>query len=97
METPRRPARVLELGQGVTDEVDGVFYRATRFLGQGAMGEVYEVVRDDTGERFAMKCLRVYLAQNPTALRRAWYEAAALRRLRHPNVVAVHATGVRDG
>jgi serine/threonine protein kinase len=91
-------ARVFELGQVIRDDVEGTTYRTTRFIGQGGMGEVYEVVRDDTGEHFAMKCLQAHLANNPTVLKRAWNEAAALRDLRHPNVVRVHAAGVRaDG
>jgi serine/threonine protein kinase len=98
MENPSAAARVFEIGQGITDQTDGVFYRAVRFLGQGSMGEVYEVARGDTGQRFAMKCLRAHLARDATVLQRAWFEAAALRDLRHPNVVPVHAVGVRpDG
>jgi serine/threonine-protein kinase len=60
------------------------------------MGEVYEVVQEGTGRRFALKCLRSELVRNPVLLQRAYHEAAALRDLRHPNVVAVHAAGVRS-
>jgi serine/threonine-protein kinase len=60
------------------------------------MGEVYEVFREGTGQRYALKCLRSELVRNPVVFQRALHEAAALRDLRHPNVVAVHATGVRS-
>jgi eukaryotic-like serine/threonine-protein kinase len=96
MEERSGPARVFELGQVIRDEVESVTYRTTRFIGRGGMGEVYEVVRDDTGEHFAMKCLQAHLAKNPKVLQRAWNEASALRDLRHPNVVRVRAAGVRD-
>jgi len=96
MKNTSETARAFELGQGIKDERDGGFYRVLGFIGRGGMGEVYEVARDDTGERFAMKCLLAHLARDPKVLRRAWHEAAALRDLRDPNVVRVHATGVRE-
>jgi len=88
--------RAFSLGGEVTDETDGAVYRVTRYLGRGGMGEVHEVVRLDTGERFALKCLLLQHARNSKTIERTRREAMTLRALRHPNVVRVHATGVRE-
>ncbi len=83
--------------QGVfLDEAAGVSYRVLGFLGRGGMGEVHEVEREGTGERFALKCLQAHLTGDAKAQRRASSEAMALRELQHPNVVRVHAAGVRE-
>ena len=80
------------------DEDEGVAYRVVRFLGRGGMGEVYEVVRADSGARYALKCLRLEHVKNEKTIERTRREALTLRALRHRHVVRVHATGVRaDG
>jgi len=82
----------------VRDEAGGAIYRVTRFIGRGGMGEVYEVVRTDTGEHYALKCLRLEHVKNVKTIERTRREALTLRELRHPHVVRVHATGVcEDG
>src|SRR5215475_4785527 len=88
--------RAFELGSEVRDEADGAVYRVVRFLGRGGMGEVHEVVRVGSGERYALKCLLLQHARNPKTIERTRREALTLRELRHPNVVRVHATGVRE-
>jgi serine/threonine-protein kinase len=61
------------------------------------MGEVY-MAEGPGGVRYALKCLRIEHAANPRTIERTRREALTLRDLRHPNVVHVHATGVRpDG
>ena len=101
--TPRSPnshnswaERAVSLGGEVYDDADGATYRVVRFLGRGGMGEVYEVVRVDTGDHFALKCLQLEHVRNAKTIERTRREALTLRDLRHPNVVRVHATGVRE-
>ena len=90
--------RAISLDGEIQDDADGARYRVLRFLGRGGMGEVYEVVRVDSGEHFALKCLRLEHVRNLKTIERTRREAMTLRDLRHPNVVHVHATGVRkDG
>jgi serine/threonine-protein kinase len=88
--------RAMTLGASVRDEVDGVTYQVIGFLGRGGMGEVYQVARTDTGARYALKCLQLQHVGNAKTIERTRREAFALRELRHPNVVHVHATGVRE-
>jgi serine/threonine-protein kinase len=80
----------------VRDETDGAVYRVVRQLGRGGMGEVHEVVRLDTGVAYALKGMLLQRTSKPKAIERARREGVALLRLRHPNVVRVHATGVRE-
>ena len=88
--------RAVSLGGEVHDEANGPTYRVVRFLGRGGMGEVYEVVRVDTGDHYALKCLQLEHVRNAKTIERTRREAQTLRDLRHPNVVSVHATGVRE-
>ena len=64
-------------------------YRALRTLGRGGMGEVFEVVHEGTGARYALKTLLAL--GDETARARFTRELAALGRLRHEALVVVHA------
>ncbi len=86
----------MSLGGEVHDEARGATYRIVRFVGRGGMGEVYEVARVDTGARYALKCLQLEHVRNEKTIERTRREALTLRDLRHPNVVRVHTTGVRE-
>jgi serine/threonine-protein kinase len=87
-----------EPGTEVRDEADGAVYRVVRFLGRGGMGEVHEVVKVGSGDRYALKCLLLQHTRNPKTIERTRQEASTLREIRHPNVVRVHAAGVQtDG
>ena len=88
--------RAVSLGGEVHDAEGGAVYRVVRFLGRGGMGEVYEVVRIDTGARYALKCLQLEHVRNEKTIERTRREALTLKDLRHPNVVRVHTTGVRE-
>jgi serine/threonine protein kinase len=88
--------RAVSLGGEIHDDADGATYRVVRFLGRGGMGEVYEVVRVDTGARYALKCLQLEHVRNAKTIERTRREALTLRDIRHPNVVRVHTTGVRE-
>jgi serine/threonine-protein kinase len=72
-------------------------YRIERELGRGGMGVVY-LARDLTLDRLvAIKVVHPDLTTNPTVAARFLSEARAIAKLRHPNIVAVHAAGQVDG
>jgi serine/threonine protein kinase len=81
---------------GDADGARGAVFRVVRSIGRGGMGEVYEVCCQDDGQRYALKCLRIEQAQNARTIERTRREAFTLQSLRHPNLVRVHATGVRE-
>jgi predicted Ser/Thr protein kinase len=69
-------------------------YRIVRLLGEGGMGVVYEAEQESPRRPVALKVLRAAAVpddRRATLLRR---EAAALARLRHPGIAAVHEAGV---
>ncbi|MFO0836735.1 MAG: serine/threonine-protein kinase [Phycisphaerales bacterium] len=82
------PANTLPSGARVSR------YRIESVLGCGAMGEVYEA-ESRTGEVVALKVLRSGSATRE-ARRRFEFEAAALSRLRHPNIAALIESGEFD-
>ncbi len=89
--------RAFSLQGQIDDPTDGAVYHVTRFLGRGGMGEVYEVTRaGQPGARFALKCLQLQFVSNAKTIERTRREGLTLRSLRHPNVVHVHAVGVRE-
>lgn len=69
-------------------------YRIESLLGAGAMGEVYEAESRD-GRLVALKVLRAGAATRQ-ARRRFEFEAAALSRLRHPNIAVLFDSGEFD-
>src|SRR5690349_1195310 len=67
-------------------------YAVQKRLGQGGMGAVYVGRREDTGAVHALKVMnRVADERGRTRFAR---EANALLRVRHPNVVAIHESGL---
>ncbi|HSK02306.1 MAG TPA: serine/threonine-protein kinase, partial [Kofleriaceae bacterium] len=62
-------------------------YRVVRFLGQGAMGQVY-LAHDSLLDRPV--ALKFVHAEDPEARARFFEEARAVARLQHPNVVAIY-------
>src|SRR3989304_357571 len=70
-------------------------YRLLREVGRGAMATVYEALDPDLNRRVALKVLRE--DSNPRTVERLHREAAAVAKLRHPNIVAVHEVGSVDG
>ncbi|MFT3775749.1 MAG: protein kinase [Minicystis sp.] len=69
-------------------------YRIHRALGRGGMGVVYRAEHRDTGERVALKTVRLADQAMLSSMRR---EIHALRQLQHPGVVRIVAEGVDDG
>ena len=72
-------------------------YEVERQLGAGGMGSVF-LARDPTLDRHvAIKVISPELAASKPFRERFLLEARTVARLRHPNIVAVHAAGERDG
>ncbi len=72
-------------------------FRLLRRLGEGGMGTVYLAVQESLSRKVALKVVRADLAGSESALARFRREAAALARLRHENIVQVHAVGEDRG
>lgn len=72
----------------------GTPYLAVRMLGQGGMGEVYEVEHAALGRRAALKVLHASHHDRPDLCARLRDEARLLARLRHRNLVEVFDLGV---
>ncbi len=64
-------------------------YVLDRPLGKGGMGAVWVARRTSTDQEFAIKFLKEEYAEDPTYLARFEREVAALRAIRHPNVVDI--------
>jgi serine/threonine-protein kinase len=62
-------------------------YRVERFIGRGAMAEVYQVWDSRRTTFLAMKLLHDELAMDSIFLRRFQREARTLAQLQHPNIV----------
>lgn len=68
-----------------------------RELGAGAMGAVYQARYTKTGLSVAIKVIAAGLDSNPTSLARFEREAEILKKLKHPNIVRLYATGRMRG
>jgi formylglycine-generating enzyme len=68
-----------------------------RKLGQGGMGEVYEVEHELTRKRHALKLLNKEVTASSGALSRFNREATVMARLEHPGIVKVDDSGETDG
>lgn len=72
-------------------------YVVKRLLGQGGMGEVYEVVHEQLQTSFALKLFVPGDDRSTSLLRERFLaEARAMNRLHDPNVVRVYDLGVED-
>jgi sulfatase modifying factor 1 len=76
-------------------EISG--YRLVRFLGRGAMGEVWEAEYLDTGEHYALKFLLEEAMTGENALKRFRREAEIMAALDHPHIAKVQDWGENDG
>ena len=68
-------------------------YEVVRFLGAGAMGDVYAGVNELIGKKVAIKVIKRKLAASQEAATRFLREARAANQVGHPNVVDVFALG----
>ncbi len=64
-------------------------FRLTRLLGAGGMGEVYEGISDDSGQRVAVKLLTTMAKASSSSLDRFRQEGRLASQLSHPNCVFV--------
>jgi eukaryotic-like serine/threonine-protein kinase len=71
-------------------------YRIVAFLGEGGMGTVYRVARDDLGSEAALKLLRD-AALSPVRRARFLSEQRTLARLRHPGIAHLLDAGTLAG
>jgi WD40 repeat protein len=72
-------------------------YEIVRRIGRGGMGDVYLATEAALGRQVAVKVLPAELARDEGLVRRFHAEAAAVARLSHPNIVAVHFSGTDAG
>jgi tetratricopeptide (TPR) repeat protein/tRNA A-37 threonylcarbamoyl transferase component Bud32 len=75
----------------------GPQYRLERELGRGGMGVVFLATDTTLDRRVAIKVVHPELALHESITRRFLAEARTIARLRHPNIVAIHAAGSADG
>ena len=75
----------------------GPQYRLERELGRGGMGVVFLATDTTLDRRVAIKVVHPELAPHESITRRFLAEARTIARLRHPNIVAIHAAGSADG
>lgn len=71
-------------------------YSLVRELGAGGMGEVYQGRHKVSGDFAAIKIIRRSRSSSPAFLERFQREAAAMKRLKHPNIVSIYEVG-HDG
>ncbi len=92
-----KPRSVLKVGEEIYDGSGGRFI-ILGLIGKGGMGEVYRAKwwKRGKSEVVAIKTMAAKNADDPKALMRFNLEGEALKAIRHPNVVPVLATGIRD-
>lgn len=71
----------------------GERFQILGLIGEGGMGTVYKAIDNDGGSLVAIKVLKSTLARDEVATKRFEQEAAAVRKLNHPNLVAVLDVG----
>ena len=64
-------------------------YRVVRILGQGGMGDVYEVEHVELGTHYALKAFACDYEQADALRRKFFEEGKLLARLQHPRIVHV--------
>jgi len=65
-------------------------YRIESMLGHGGMSTVYKGLDSRLQRTVAIKMIHPHLSERPQFVRRFEQEAAAVARLRHPNILQVH-------
>ncbi|WP_437503990.1 serine/threonine-protein kinase [Sorangium sp. So ce1099] len=79
------------------EPLPGTPYAVVRLLGQGGMGEVYEVEHLELGRRFAVKLLHRCHAGRLDLSARMRAEARSIARLRHRSLPEVFDLGATEG
>lgn len=84
------------LPQSWIDQSIGGRYQINSLLGSGGMSAVYQATDPNLRRMVAIKLIHPHLSVDPNFVNRFKEEAAAVARLRHPNIVQVHDFNV-DG
>ncbi len=89
-------AELMDFGNGQL--IPGRFgkYAIREYLGEGGMGLVYAAVRDDLGDRVAIKFLHDP-GSSPAKRERFVREQQTLAALNHPNIARLYDAGVENG
>ncbi|HLS47513.1 MAG TPA: protein kinase, partial [Gemmatimonadales bacterium] len=74
----------------------GAQYALGPELGRGGMGIVYRATDTGLERQVAVKVIHPELASHEGLARRFLAEARTIARLRHPNIVSVHAAGAGE-
>lgn len=69
-------------------------YEVDELIGRGGMSSVYRTHDKLTGDLVAFKVMHAHLLEDPGNIRRFRHEAAAARRVEHPNAVKLLEVGV---
>lgn len=72
-------------------------YEITGWLGAGGMGDVYRARDSRLGRDVAIKVIAETVAADSSRVHRFEQEARAAGQLNHPNILAVHDTGIYGG
>ncbi len=72
-------------------------YEILEVIGRGSMGSVHKAHDRTLDETVALKVLRPHFARTPEIAKRFRSEIKLARRVRHPNVCAIHEYGETDG
>lgn len=75
----------------------GAHYRIERELGRGGMGMVFLATDTSLDRPVAVKVMHPDLSVHGSIIQRFLAEARMIAKLRHPNIVAVHAAGEATG
>lgn len=65
-------------------------YKIESLLGSGGMSSVYKATDPNLQRTVAIKIIHPHLSEHPEFVKRFEQEAAAVARLRHPNIMLVH-------
>ncbi|MDX1984653.1 MAG: serine/threonine-protein kinase [Bryobacteraceae bacterium] len=90
------PWRRSALGQDPRERVGETLagrYLLEELIGEGGFAAIYRAAELETGHSCAVKILKLEEAEREWILRRFEQEVSALRRLRHPGIVAYHDVG----
>ena len=83
--------------QGWLGKTIGDRYRIEALLGQGGMSAVYRATDPNLRRLVAIKMIHAHLSDDPNFVGRFKEEAAAVARLRHPNIVQVYDFNIDHG
>jgi eukaryotic-like serine/threonine-protein kinase len=96
-EEPAAGDRPSHAGEAFTDRLTIPEYDILEELGRGGMGVVFKARHRPSGRPVAIKVIRDGTLASPQQRDRFRIEAEALLRLRHPNIVQIHAAGEQFG